>query len=73
MPRPPANNNRSWMTTREVADTFEVTVATVRDWISAGKLSAYKVNGYNRVDRQEVARFARERYRMEDDPETPPV
>ena len=73
MPRPPSNTNRSWMTTKEVADACEVTVATVRDWIEKGKLTAYKVNTYNRIDREEFKRFARERYGLEDEVEPPPV
>lgn len=62
MPRPPASNQRDWYTTPEVAEVFEVSTETVRDWIAVGKLKAEKVNTYNRVSKEEIARFARERY-----------
>lgn len=73
MPLPPRNTDRNWMTTAEVATVFEVTTETVRDWITAGKLTAEKVNSYNRVTKAEVARFARLRFGIEDSAEPPPT
>ena len=72
MPRPPSNTNRSWMTTREVADAFEVTTETVRDWIDKGLLKSTVVRGYNRVERVEAQRYAKVRFGL-DDTEPPPV
>lgn len=49
--------------TNKVAELFEVTSETVRNWIEEGKLKAVKVNGLWRVPRDEVLRFANDRYK----------
>ena len=42
-------------TVQEVADRFRVTHVTVRRWIAAGKLTAYRIGGHTiRLDLDEV-------------------
>jgi excisionase family DNA binding protein len=64
VPRPTKvkSKDRDWRTPPEVASLFSVTSATVREWISQGKISAYKVNGYFRIDQDEVVRYANKIY-----------
>jgi excisionase family DNA binding protein len=68
MPRKPSmpSSERDWLTTPEVAEAFQVATATVRAWIKNGKLKAYKFNGFNRVDKSELQRFAKEKYDLGD-------
>ncbi len=44
----------SFMTPREVADLFQVTPATVRNWFKAGHLTGTKIAGTLRIDRSSV-------------------
>ncbi len=48
---------REWLTTTEVADELEVTRATVRAWVKAGRLRAAPGTRYLRIHRDELSRF----------------
>jgi excisionase family DNA binding protein len=50
------------MPTDQVADLFSVTPETVRNWITRGLIKGVKVNGYWRIPRSEVVRFAKSKY-----------
>jgi excisionase family DNA binding protein len=69
MPRKPSTPlaQRDWMTTPEVAEMFDRSTETVRDWIEQGKLHAYKDNGYFKVKKVEAVRRAKELYELESD------
>jgi excisionase family DNA binding protein len=49
-------------TTRYVAELFSVRIETVRVWIDSGKLEAVQINGYWRVPRASLVRFAQKNY-----------
>lgn len=67
MPRNPtvAVEDRDWMTTPEVAEVFDVATATIRSWVNKGHLATIKINGYNRIPKNEVHRFAKEKFGLE--------
>jgi transposase len=48
--------------TQYVADMFDVTAETVRNWINAGKLESIQVNGYHKIPRRALLAFANSRY-----------
>ena len=48
--------------TRDVARMFDVTSYTVREWIRAGKLDAFVLNGQYRVRRRDALALAQRRY-----------
>lgn len=50
------------MSTERIAELFEVTAETVRNWIEKGDLPGVKVNGYYRVPLSAVRALAKERY-----------
>jgi excisionase family DNA binding protein len=45
---------------REVAQRFEVTEETIRDWINSGRLSAIKIGKSWRINSEDVERIFRE-------------
>lgn len=49
--------DREWLTTSDVARELEVTPATVRAWVKAGRLRAAPGTRYLRIHRDEVGRF----------------
>lgn len=49
-------------TTKQVADMYEVTAETVRNWIDRGQLRAIKVNGFYRIPHEDVLALARDKY-----------
>ena len=52
-----------YMTVEQVAEFFQVTPYTVRDWLKNNILSGTKLNGRLwRVRKSEVVRFANEKY-----------
>lgn len=55
------------MKVREVADLFDVTPATVREWLKLGIIKGVKIGQghYWRIRRSEVTRLANSRYGME--------
>lgn len=67
MPREPTlpRQEREWLTTPEVAELFGVTPGTIRDWINKGDLFSVKIRGYNRIYKDEVAKFAKEKFSLE--------
>lgn len=73
MPRPPMTpvEHRDWMTTREVATMFDKTTATIRKWITQGKLDAVEVNGYNRVTKRSAEALAFIMYGVDPLPDIP--
>lgn len=48
--------------TTKVAETFDVTTETVRNWIARGYITGVKVGMHYRVPQSEVIRIAKERY-----------
>ena len=54
--------DQQFYSTKKVADLFDVTVETVRNWIDSGQLEAVKINGYWKVKRQSVIDFANSKY-----------
>lgn len=53
-------------TTKEVAEIFNVTAETVRNWILTGQLHAKQTPGHQyRIPRQDVLNFARSHYGVE--------
>lgn len=48
---------REWLTTADVARELEVTPATVRAWVKAGRLRAAPGTRYRRIHRDEFDRF----------------
>ena len=53
---------RPFYTTKQVADLFQVTTETVRNWIKAGQLEAITINGFFRVSQEAIDAFAEKRY-----------
>lgn len=51
-----------FLSTNTIAEMFEVTNETVRNWILADKLKAFKLGPIWRVPRSEVVRFANENF-----------
>lgn len=51
-----------YLSTNSVAEMFDVTNETVRNWIQSGKLRAGKLAGLWRVRKSEVIRFANEHF-----------
>jgi excisionase family DNA binding protein len=51
-----------FMSTVSIAEMFDVTPYTVRQWVREGKLKATKVNRSWKVRRSEAVRFANEKY-----------
>jgi len=49
-----------YLTPEQVAETLQITVATIRRYIRDGKLKASKLGRVYRVSRAEVERFMRE-------------
>lgn len=49
-------------TTQQVADAFQVTSETIRNWIGEGKLKAVKLGNEWRIPNSDLATFTRERY-----------
>lgn len=49
--------NERWLTPDEVAESFQVSVATVRRWIHAGRLPATKPGGFYRVRERDFEEF----------------
>lgn len=52
----------SMWTTQQIADAFQVTTETVRNWITSGQLKALKLGNEWRVPQSDLATFTRERY-----------
>jgi len=61
------SNVDSFMKVREVAELFDVTSATVREWLKAGDLKGVKIGKghYWRIKRSSVSDLATRRYGME--------
>lgn len=55
-------SDRPFYTTKQIADLFQVTSETVRNWIKAGHLEAMNINGRYRVSQAAVKGFASRRY-----------
>ncbi len=51
-----------FLSTNTIAEMFEVTNETIRNWIAEGKLKAFKLGPIWRVPRSEVVRFANEHF-----------
>lgn len=51
-----------FISTNTVAEMFEVTNETVRNWIAAGKIKAFKVGPVYRLRKKDVIDFANEHY-----------
>ena len=49
-------------TTQQVADAYQVTAETVRNWITSGQLRAVKLGNEWRIMNSDLATFTRERY-----------
>lgn len=49
-------------TTQQVADAFQVTVETVRNWITGDLLKAIKLGNEWRIPNSDLVTFTRERY-----------
>ena len=45
------------MTVKEVAQELNVSIRTVRRWISEGKLKAFKIGGVVRIPEEEYQKF----------------
>lgn len=52
--------NEHWLTLDEVAESFQVSVPTIRRWIKAGRLPASKPGGVYRVRRRDFDEFVEE-------------
>lgn len=50
------------MTTRQVAELFQVHIDTVRAWINSGDLRAIRIGQKWRIPRSEFTRYANERF-----------
>jgi excisionase family DNA binding protein len=50
------------LSTERIAELFEVTAETVRNWIEKGSLPGVKVNGYFRIPLSAVRKLAKGRY-----------
>lgn len=57
----PASPETMW-TTQQVADAFQVTVETVRNWITGDLLKAIKLGNEWRIPNSDLVTFTRERY-----------
>lgn len=51
-----------YYSTKYVAEMFDVTGWTVREWLKAGILQGIKINGIWKVTETELTRFIRERH-----------
>lgn len=73
MPRPPSipADERAWMTVPEVAEMFEKSPETIRNWIESGKLPAFKHNTYFRVLREDAEALALKMYGSIELPDLP--
>lgn len=58
----PLTEPEPMMTTRQVAENFQVHVETVRNWINAGDLRAIRIGHKWRIPKSEFVRFANERF-----------
>jgi excisionase family DNA binding protein len=57
----PASPETAW-TTQQVADAYQVTAETVRNWITSGQLKAVKLGNEWRILNGDLATFTKERY-----------
>lgn len=55
-----------WLTSKQVAEKFQVTPRTVSRWVRSGKLPGYRVGGHRRYRREDVEALA-ERIETEGD------
>lgn len=54
-------------TTQSISDIFEVSVETVRDWISRGELKAMRITGGQfRISKSDLESFIASRYAAEE-------
>lgn len=47
-----------FLSVKSVGEIFDVSSATIRDWINDGKITAHKINGRWRIRQSEVNRLA---------------
>jgi excisionase family DNA binding protein len=57
---------KEFYTVKEIADTLEVKVETVQNWIRDKKLPAYKIGNTYRVRAEDFERFLEERRTTQD-------
>ena len=53
--------SKQYYTVEDIAKELEVSVDTVRNWIKAGRLEAFKVGRDYRISREQFQRFMDER------------
>lgn len=62
------NDHPEFYTTRQIAEIFQVTTETVRNWLREGKLPYFKIGGearpHFRVKHDDLKKFAEERYHL---------
>lgn len=53
--------DKKWLSITQFADDYNLKVRTIREWIRLGKLKAYKVGRYWRIDIDDALKFVEER------------
>lgn len=54
------SDDLKFYTTEQVAEMFEISNYTAREWMRTGKIKGHKFHGYWRVSEEELRRFANE-------------